>query len=451
MCDPGHIYEIPVIIRLTRNTPMVDSAGLGKEDPHRMTTLTPHPEVPAVEEEAVLYLTSGHPDRAEITRDPYPFFDRLRAHAPVYRTSPGPVLVTSYAETQALIRDRRWSRDEIDARSGITPTQGLFLESLAFRDPPDHTRLRGLVSRLFTPRAVERSRGYVSEIVSGLLTGLRDRDEFDFIEDFAYRVPLQLICRLIGIPTETEQRFLTWGGALHGALEPLPQSPEVAARREAAARECFDYFAALIRERRAHPGGSDIISQLIEADADDAAEESLTDDEIIANCMLLHSAGFSTTKNLISNGMYLFITHPDAYDDMRAHPDVIPSAVEEILRYEGPARNSLLRIAPEEIELGGVTIAPGEHVYAILSAANRDPAAFPDPHRFDIRRDGTRQVAFGGGIHLCLGAALARLEAAVAFTHLAGERRLELATDEVSWLDGFLTRGLVSFPVRWVR
>ncbi|SEU37453.1 pimeloyl-[acyl-carrier protein] synthase [Nonomuraea wenchangensis] len=413
------------------------------------TRLTSHPQGRTIAEEVVLYLSSDHPDRADITRDPYPFFDRLRAHAPVYRTSLGPVLVTSYAEAQALVRDRRWSRDEMDGRTGITPTQQVFLESMAFRDPPDHTRLRGLVSRIFTPRSVEQSRGHINEIVQDLLSGLRERDEFDFLEDFAYRVPLRLICRLVGVPTDMEEDFAAWGQALFGALEPLPQAPEVAAEREAIAKECFTFFGDLIKERRANPGGSDIISQLIEASDAEDVDGRLSDLEIIANCMLLHNAGFSTTKNLIANGMHLFLTHPDAYDDMRAHPDVIPSAVEEILRYEGPPRNSLLRIAPEDMKLGDVLIRKDEHVYAILSAANRDPEAFTDPHRFDIRREGPRHVAFGGGIHMCLGASLARLEAQVAFAHLASERKLELATDQVEWLAGFLTRGLVSFPVRW--
>lgn len=413
------------------------------------TQLAPHHQDRAIEEEVMLYLSSDHPDRAEITRDPYPFFDRLRAHAPVYRSAQGPILVTSYAETQELVRDRRWSRDEMDSRTGITPTQQVFLESMAFRDPPDHTRLRGVVSRVFTPKAVERTRGPISEIVQDLLSQLREREEFDFIEDFAYRVPLRLICRLLGVPTDMEEDFVDWGQALFGALEPLPQDPEVAAQREATAKQCFDFFEELIKERRANPGGSDIITQLVEASDAEDEDRRLTDLEIIANCMLLHNAGFSTTKNLISNGMYLFITHPDAYDDMRANPDVIPSAVEEILRYEGPPRNSLLRISPEDMELGGMRIRKGEHVYAILSAANRDPAVFPDPHKFDIRRQGPRHVAFGGGIHMCLGASLARLEAQVAFTHLAKERKLELATDHVEWLPGFLTRGLVSFPVRW--
>jgi cytochrome P450 len=246
-----------------------------------------------------------------------------------------------------------------------------------------------------------------------------------------------------------EEDFLLWGSALNGSLEPLTQTEEMAAQREAIAKECFVFFAELIKERRANPGGSDIISQLVEASDGEDANGGLSDEEIIANCMLLHSAGFSTTKNLISNGMYLFLTHPDAYEDMRAHPDVIPSAVEEVLRCEGPARNSLLRTAPEDMELGGVRIREGEHVYAILSAANRDPEVFADPHTFDIRREGPRQMAFGGGIHMCLGASLARLEAQVAFTHLASAPRLELATDRVEWLTTFLTRGLIAFPVRW--
>ncbi|MEV4381065.1 cytochrome P450 [Streptosporangium sp. NPDC049644] len=408
------------------------------------TDLAASPQSRSIAEEAMLYLTSHHPDRGEITADPYRFFDRLREHAPVYRTAQGPILVTSYDATQQLVKDRRWSREEMDGKEGVTPTQQIFLESLAFRDPPDHTRLRAVVSRLFTPRAVEQNRQDVSEIVQELLDGLRDRAEFDFIQDFSYKVPLRLICRLVGVPPTMEDDFLAWGEALHGSLEPLAQPADVAARREATAAECFAYFEELIKERRANPGGTDIISQLIQA-----SPEEITDLEIIANCMLLHSAGFSTTKNLIANGMHLLLTHPGAYDDLRANPDAIPSAVEEMLRYEGPARNSLCRIAPEEMELDGVRIHKGEHVYAILSAANRDPAVFEDPHRFDIRRGNSRHATFGGGIHMCLGASLARLEAQVAFAHLAAAPRLALNTDRVEWLGSFLTRGMAALPVRW--
>ncbi|WP_157488743.1 cytochrome P450 [Pseudofrankia sp. DC12] len=400
-----------------------------------------------IDEEVAQYLNADHPDRAEITRDPYPFFDRLRAHAPVYRTASGPVLVTSYQATQGLVRDRRWSREEMSGAPGVTPTQRVFLESLAFRDPPKHTVLRGLLAGLFTPKSLEASRADVRDIVRGLLAELRGRDHFDFIQDFSYLVPLRLICRLVGVPLSLESEFIAWGDALIGSLEPLPQAAEVAARRETTARECFAFFTELIRERRARPGGSDIISQLLAAR--DEEGRFLTDEEIIANCMLLHSAGFSTTRNLISNGMYLLLRNPASYAELRSDPGVIPSAVEEMLRCEGPARNSLRRTAPEDTGLGGLPIQAGESVYAILAAANRDPAAFDDPHTFNIRRAGPRQVAFGGGIHLCLGQSLARLEATIAFAHLAEAPRLEADVDALEWIPSFLTRGLASFPVRW--
>jgi cytochrome P450 len=389
----------------------------------------------------------------EFRNDPYPFFHALRAAAPVHQASFGVWLVSRHADVVAVTRDHRLSNDETNSilhqEDPVGQVRGQADDGvLLFIDPPDHTRLRALVSKAFTPRTVDRLRSRIHELVDGLIEAAAERGgdggEIDVIADLAYPLPVIVICELLGVPPSDHVQFQGWSRELAASIDPRPlQTPEQQASVAVAAEEFSGYFADLV-ERRRRSLGDDLLSGLI------AAEEGgdrLTERELLNTGMFLLVAGHETTVNLIGNGVLALLRDPDERDRLRRDPTLDRPAVEEFLRFDSPVQITE-RITVDDYEIGGVTIPPGYPIIPLLGAANRDPEVFADPDRLDLSRaNAQRHVAFGGGHHYCLGAALARLEGEIAIPSLV--RRfpdMELAGEPVRRAT-FTLRGLERLPV----
>jgi pimeloyl-[acyl-carrier protein] synthase len=410
---------------------------------------------PTIEDEVSWFLTPGHPERSEINRDPHPFFDRLRTHDPVHKSAVGPWLVTRYDDVLALLQNPDLTRDvrarRLAALPPGAPTEArpglrLIESGMLWRDPPDHTRLRRLVQRSFGAGAMVRWAPRIEAIARELLDELRQRETFDLLHDFSVKLPGIVIAEMIGMPADRVDDYEQWAAASITVQD--PGSPE-AARRHAdeLALACLAYFDELVEEKRRSPG-DDILSSLLQADLDE--DQRATHDEIVGMCTLLHVAGHETTSNVIANGMYHLIQQPDQYQLLRRRPELVDSAVEEILRYDVSARNTMPRWAITDTRVGDTVVPAGDEVLGVFGAAHRDPEHFTDPHRFDIARDESPHLAFGFGIHFCLGARLARAEATAAFRLLATEYpALRLAADDVVWRDVLILRALSGLPVAW--
>jgi cytochrome P450 len=389
-----------------------------------------------------------NPMDPEFVADPYPMYHRLRAEDPVHHSPLGFWVLTRYADVMAMLRDPRLIKEPIAAfvaaRFGMAVPPGLGL-SMLDRDPPDHTRLRGLVSKAFTPRALEKLRPGIQQIVDALLDQVAGRGSMDLIEEFAYPLPVRVICEMLGVPVQDHERFKAWGLDIARGLDAimLPPDSEVGQRSVSGRRALAEYFRELIAERRAAPR-DDMLSALIAAEE---AGDTLNEEELLATCILLLVAGHETTVNLIGNGTLALLRHPAELRKLRDHPGLIGSAVEELLRFDGPVQRTA-RIPSEDITIGGQTIGKGELVMPFLGAADRDPAQFPDPDRLDLTRTDNRHIAFGMGIHFCLGAPLARMEGQIALnTLLARLPRLTLATDRPRFRQSLTLRGLQALPV----
>jgi cytochrome P450 len=381
--------------------------------------------------------------------DPYPTYRRLRAEDPVHHSPLGFWVLTRYDDVVAALRDPRLAKEAIAgfiaARFGApVPAMGL---SMLDRDPPDHTRLRSLVSKAFTPRVVEGLRPRVQEIVDGLLERVRGAGSMDLIEEFAYPIPVIVICEMLGVPVEDHERFKGWSLDIARGLDSimLPPDSEVPRRSIASRNALADYFRELIARRRASPR-ADMLSGLIAAEE---AGDKLSENELLATCILLLIAGHETTVNLIGNGTLALLRHPDQLHRLREDPGLIGSAVEELLRFDGPVQRTA-RIPSEDVVIDGQTIAKGEMVMPFIGAADRDPAQFPEPDRLDITRADNRHIAFGWGIHFCLGAPLARIEGQIAINSLVQRLpKLALATDAPEFRQSLTLRGLKSLPMRF--
>jgi cytochrome P450 len=389
-----------------------------------------------------------NPMDPDFVADPYPMYHRLRAEDPVHHSPLGFWVLTRYADVLAMLRDGRLIKEPIAAfvaaRFGVAVPPGLGL-SMLDRDPPDHTRLRGLVSKAFTPRALERLRPEIQQIVDGLLDEVRARGSMDLIEEFAYPLPVRVICEMLGVPVKDHERFKAWGLDIARGLDAimLPPDSPVGQRSVSGRRALADYFRELIAERRAAPR-DDMLSALIVAEE---AGDTLNEEELLATCILLLVAGHETTVNLIGNGTLALLRHPAELRKLRDNPGLIGTAVEELLRFDGPVQRTA-RIPSEDITIGGQTIGKGELVMPFLGAADRDPTQFPDPDRLDITRADNRHIAFGMGIHFCLGAPLARMEGQIAInTLLARLPKLALATDRPQFRQSLTLRGLQALPV----
>jgi cytochrome P450 len=309
-------------------------------------------------------------------------------------------------------------------------------------DPPDHTRLRRLVSAGFTARRVERLEPRIAALAGELLAAMSG--DVDLIDTYAFPLPIQVICELLGVPSADRDSFRTWSNTV--VTGSLTGNPTLAEAVRATVSEMVGYITELLADKRRTPG-DDLLSALLNVREEG---DQLTENELVSMVFLLLIAGHETTVNLIGNGMYLLLTHPDQLDTVKRDRGRLPGAIEEFLRYEPPVKTSTVRITSEPVSLGAVTIPAGEPVLISLLSANRDDAVYAGADRFDIARRDAGHLAFGHGIHFCLGAALARLEGRIAIGALLDrfpDVRLAVAPEELSWRPGLLIRGLATLPV----
>jgi cytochrome P450 len=390
----------------------------------------------------------------EVVDDPHAFFHRLRHDDPVHWNERHRAwVITRYGDNAALFRDPRLSADRItpyfdhlsaEERDALEPTWRNLSRWIVFTDPPDHTRLRGLVNRAFTPRAVEALRARVGVITGELLDAVGGRDELDLVRDVAYPLPAIVIAEMLGAPPEDRDRFKGWSDDLSAVVFGAVDRPD---RHEVAQRGLveFDaYFGALVDRYRRHPADN-LMTALVHARD---GTGSLSTDEIIATCTLLLFAGHETTTNLIANGVLALLRQPDQLDRLRGQPGLIGTAVEEILRFDGPTR-VMVRVVAEDVEVDGRRLRRGDKVFLSPMAANRDPAQFADPDHLDVARHPNPHLGFGFGAHYCLGAPLARLEGAVAIPAVLDRLPgLALGDRPPTWASTVIGRGMLSFPVR---
>jgi cytochrome P450 len=358
-------------------------------------------------------------------QDPYPVYRDLRTYAPVHRSDHwGVWVLTRYDDTLAVLRDSRTysnvgrfsallDRLPPEMQPEVDPLRRHYRSGLIQSDPPDHTRLRGLVRSVFTPRAVEGFRDRVQAIVDDLLAKASGKGRFDLVRDVAYVLPVFVIGEMLGVPTDDLDQIFAWNNDIVGLQAPGGASEAHARRAASAITELESFFGDVVDAHRRDPK-PDLISSLI--DAQDSGDK-LTRDELIGTCVTLLLAGHDTTKNLISNGSLLLLTHPDSLARFRHVPAMRSTAIEEMLRYESPIQRGWRRVAIDT-EMRGQRLEKGDLVYFMFGAANRDPDMFREPDLFDVERAENRHLAFGYGIHFCIGAPLARLEGSIALATL---------------------------------
>ena len=378
--------------------------------------------------------------------DPHPVYAELRALGPVHRVRPpgsdpgySTWLVVGHEEARAALADPRLAKD--GRRIGVLfHDDELIGRHLLGSDPPEHTRLRGLVSRAFTMRRVERLRPRIQEITDDLLDAMLPHGRADLVPSLAYPLPITVICELLGVPEMDRSEFRKLSTEVVA-----PTSPE--SSYDAVLR-LGEYLTELIEDKRCAGPGDDLLGDLIRTTAEDG--DRLSPSELRGMAFLLLIAGHETTVNLITNAVHALLTHPDQLAALRADMSLVDAAVEETLRYEGPVENATFRYAAEPLEIAGRDMDRGDPVMICLSAADRDDSRYPAPDDFDIHRDTRGHLAFGHGLHYCLGAPLARLEARTALRTLL-DRAPALALDGPpgEWLPGMLIRGVRSLPVRW--
>ena len=384
--------------------------------------------------------------------DPFAIYAELRSEAPIHRNdAAGLWVLARHADCLAVLRDKRASSDSATSDSPLSgPMSEAFLEMrpFVFLDPPDHTRLRGLVSKAFTPKVVESLRPRVEEIVTELLDAAIDAGHVDLAEALGYPLPVRIICELLGVPQSDEPLFRLWSDALARGFDPsFLLTEDVVAARAEAVTQFAEYFVELLAERRRRPG-DDLLSRLVAAEEDGSM---LTEPEMLATCILLLTAGHGTTVNLITGGALALLEHPDQMAVLRDDPSTIRTAVEEMMRYVSPVQLTG-RYMLEDMEVGDATLRAGEFAILLLASGNRDVAAFEDPDRFDVRRTPNNHLGMGFGIHHCLGATLARLEAQVAFAELVRRAPdIALDTDQVSYSGTLVLRSLAALPVSFSR
>jgi cytochrome P450 len=373
--------------------------------------------------------------------DPYPHYRQLREADPVHRSALGFWVLSRYRDIAHLLRDPRLGHELSDQEEFglLYSAEGA---SMLFRDPPAHTRLRALVSKAFTPRMLESWRGRIHQIVSRSVERAKLRGEIDVIADLAFPLPATVICEMLGLPTEDQDRCRRWTNALTKSLDPVMSAAE-ADELGFAAVEFRDYLAGRVSERRDRPG-EDLMTALI------AAREQgdrLSQDELISTISLLFVAGHETTTNLIGNGLLALLRNPDQLRRLRDDPSLLRNAIEELLRYDSPVQ-FVVRTVKQPIDLDGDQMAPGDPVLLLVAAANRDPAQFKEPDVLDLGRHDIRHLSFGGGIHFCLGSVLARMEGQIALGALVSNfDRLEIAADRLQWRPHINLRGLESLPL----
>ncbi|MFJ8751913.1 cytochrome P450 [Streptomyces sp. NPDC102441] len=381
---------------------------------------------------------------ADFSANPYPYYAKLRAEGPAHPVRTDEFervwMIVGYEEARAALADQRFSKDWRTTEL-FSATSNPINANMLEMDAPDHTRLRKLVAREFTARRIEAMRPRVEQITGDLLDAMVPAGSADLIDAFAFPLPMTVICELLGVPDIDRDAFRLMSNAIVTPVSPEKESEAVHAMGA--------YLDQLIEAKRRAPG-DDLMSALIQAHDDDG--DRLSPDELVGMAFVLLVAGHETTVNLISNGVRALLDHPEQLALLRARPELIDGAVEEMLRYDGPVQTATFRFTREPVTVGTVVIPKGEAVLVALGSGDRDPDRYPDPDTFDIRREAQGHLAFGHGIHFCLGAPLARMEGRIAI-HALLERCPGLVRDpdagEPDWLPGLLLRGVRHFPVRW--
>ena len=385
--------------------------------------------------------------------DPYPRYQQLRSEDPVrWNAGVNAWILTRYSDVNAALRDNRLSAERITALTGLIRESGgepakkfesTFLNMMLFSDPPDHTRLRSLANKAFTPRVVEQMRTHIQGIVNGLLDDAQDQGRMDVIADLAYPLPAIVISEMLGAKPEDRDKFKKWSGDLAAFLGNIRAVSETYEAAIKSVSELIEHLRELVAQRRREPQ-DDLISALVLAEDEG---DSFSEEELYSMCVLLIFAGHETTTNLIGNGILALLNNPDQLAKLRQDPSLLEPAIEEIIRYDGPVQTTT-RTALEPLEIGGKQIAKGDRVSLTLGAANRDPAQFSDPDQMDITRTESRHVGFGFGIHFCLGAALARMEGQLSIGALVQRMpELKLESTDLVWRGNPILRGLVALPV----
>ncbi len=386
----------------------------------------------------------------EILANPYPLFRRMREEDPVHWD---PYLhtwvVTRYADVLEVLHtfsaQRTHTPEKLEALglSAMTPIAKLMVQQMLFMDPPSHARLRRLASYAFSPGRVAVLRMHIREIVTRLLDAVQDKHRMDVISDLAEPLPSTVTAEMLGVPVEDKDQLKAWSASFAEMLGNFQHNPEHAPRMLRTVQEMTAYFHEAIRRQRDHPREG-LVHSLMTAEIDG---DRLSDEEVVAACIVTMVGGLETTTNLIGNGVLTLLRNRDQMDRLQADLSLIPSAVEEMLRYESPSQHTG-RIAPTDRELGGKLIRQGQAVMAVMAAANRDPERFPDPDRFDITRQDNRHLAFGYAAHFCFGAALARVEGQEAFDSVMRRMpNLSLLHGRMEWRNNLGLRGMTSLNV----
>jgi cytochrome P450 len=389
----------------------------------------------------------------EYIANPYPLYHQLRSTQPVYWDAGiDNWVLTRYDHVIAALQDPRLTSERVildpeefpeEIRKRVQPPLQALMKQMIFLDPPHHTRLRRLVARAFTPRMVEHMRPHIQQCVDHLLDKVQEQGRLEIIGDLAYPLPGLVIVEMLGIPLADQQQFIQWTDDYGSLLDGKIRTYKELLRVLQSVSNLMDYFRNTIAQRRTTPR-SDLMQALITAEEHG---DVLSETELLANCVLLLVTGHGTTTHLIGNGMLELLQHPDQLQQVRKNLALIERVVQETLRHESPVQ-AAARLAKEDLELGGQEIKAGQGVFMCLGAANRDPVYFSEPDLFDIHRSFNRHIAFGHGIHVCLGAALARIQGQIALqTLLQRFPILQLETQELEWERGLSVRGLKSLSI----
>lgn len=386
----------------------------------------------------------------EILANPYPLYHRLRDEDPVHWDYFLHAWVaTRYADVVSIFQrfsaDRTPTPEQLKALGmvSLAPLAQIMVKQMLFLDNPAHSRVRSLASRAFTPRRVEVLRSHIQDITSSLLDAVQDKGEMDIIKDLAYPLPAIVTAEILGVPPSDWKQLTAWSADFAQVLGNFQHNPDHARQVLRSLGEMVAYFQAAIREQRQNPREG-LIAALLNAEIDG---DRLSEEEVVANTIVTMVGGQETTTNLIGNGMLTLMRHPDQLERLRADPALIPTAIEELLRYESPSQHTA-RLAPEDTRLGGKLIRKRQAVIAVMGAANRDPARFHDPDRLDITREDNRHVAFAWGSHFCFGAPLARIEGQAAIASLLRRMpALRMTQEKVAWRENLGLRGLTALPI----
>jgi cytochrome P450 len=392
--------------------------------------------------------------RPEVRADPYPLYHEFRTRDPVYWDGENDFWVlTRYADITSVLRDDRFSKAQgmtagldrlpVEERKQADPVFSVFRKQMLYADPPHHTELRGLVNKAFTPRVVRGMKPHIQELTDKLLDEVQESGRMDIISDLAYPLPLTVIMEMLGLPIEDRPLWKKWSDDLFATLGVVRHTPELYEHAHESVDEMTVHICDLRQVLQENPRDN-LLSAFVTVVEQD---RKLSDDELVANSILLLGAGHETTTNLIGNGLLSLMRNPEQLQALKEDPSLIANAVEEFLRYDNPVQ-IVWRVAKEDIEIGDKTIKKGEFVNLLVGAANRDPARFPHPDRLDIQRDTHGHVGFGLGIHFCLGAPLARLEGQIAIeTVLRRLPDMQLETKELEWHESPTFRGVRSLQV----